>query len=146
MNADFFQPWTITDAIRRDIARDANGRIIRPSRPSDTADWRPAVDFVEERDRFVLRADIPGVDPENIDVQTNDGILTVSGERPAAEHGERRGVQHVERVAGRFCRQFTLPETADADGITASSSYGTLEVVIPKLAQVQPRRITVEAA
>ena len=74
------------------------------------------------------------------------GVLTVSGVRHAEERGENTDVQRSERATGRFLRRFTLPETADAESITAKSSNGILEVVIPKLPEVQARRITVEAA
>mgnify|MGYP000323128449 CR=1 FL=1 len=96
--------------------------------------------------RFILRADVPGVAREDIDISMEDGILTIAGERQTAKHEEAVGVKRFERVSGRFYRRFTLPETADAEGIAARSANGILEVTIPKLPEVQPRRITVEAA
>ena len=75
-----------------------------------------------------------------------DGVLTISGERHTEKHEEAEGMKRFERVSGRFYRRFTLPETADADGIAARSANGILEVTIPKQPEVQPRRITVEAA
>jgi HSP20 family protein len=76
----------------------------------------------------------------------DSGVLSVSGVRNAEEHGEDSDVRRSERTTGRFSRRFTLPETTDADGITAKISNGILEVVIPKMPEVQARRITVEAA
>ena len=96
--------------------------------------------------RFLLRADVPGVAPADIDISMENGVLTVSGERRTEKHEEAEGVRRFERVSGRFYRRFTLPETADADGIVAKSANGILEVSIPKQPEVQPRRITVEAA
>ena len=110
------------------------------------AQWVPAVDIVEEKDRFVLRADVPGVDPADIDVSMDNGVLTVTGERQAPGRSEDASVQRVERVSGRFSRRFSLPDTTDAEGITAQSRNGMLEISIPKLPEVQARRISVEAA
>ena len=93
-----------------------------------------------------MRADLPGVKPEDIEVNMENGVLTVSGERQREERSDYDGVARVERVSGRFVRRFTLPETADADAIKATSRDGILEISIPKQAVVQPRRITVEAA
>ncbi len=111
-----------------------------------TADWIPAVDVFEEKDRYVVRADLPGVNPADIDVSMDGGILSIVGERNAEDRSDDDGVSRYERATGRFSRRFTLPEFADADGIKASSRNGILEISIPKQAEVQPRRITVEAA
>ncbi len=144
MNITRFEPWSFVDLLHRDLDRLA-GRP-RSAADSPVTDWVPAVDVLEEKDRFVLRADVPGVTPENIDVSMDGGVLTVSGERHAEERSEDAGVQRIERASGRFFRRFTLPETADAEGITARSKDGILEVSIPKMPEVQARRISVEAA
>ena len=81
-----------------------------------------------------------------VDTTFEDGVLTISGERKTEKHEDAEGVRRFERVSGRFYRRFTLPETADAESIAARSANGILEVSIPKLPEVQPRRITVEAA
>jgi len=133
-----FEPWPAIDLLQRDLHRAA-------PRAAE-ARWSPAVDIIEEKDRFLLRADVPGVNAADIDVSMDAGVLTVSGVRLAEECGEDTDVQRTERSTGRFSRRFTLPETADADSITAKSNNGILEVVIPKLPEVQARRITVEAA
>ena len=115
--------------------------------PKNTAaDWIPAVDIFEETDRFVVRADIPGVSPADIVVNMDGGTLSISGERHAEDRSEFAGVSRYERAAGRFSRRFTLPDSADADGIKASSTNGILEISIPKQPEGQARRITVEAA
>ena len=110
------------------------------------AGWVPAVDIMEEKQGFLLRADLPGVNPADIDVSMDAGVLTLSGVRHAEERAEDTAVQRAERVTGQFFRRFTLPETADADGITATSRNGILELAIPKQPQVKARRISVEAA
>ena len=142
MNIVRFEPWSMIDLINRDLVR-------RPA-PEDAqtavADWVPAVDIVEEKDHFLLRADLPGVDSADIEVSMEDGMLSVAGNRHSEKRGETEGMTRIERVSGRFDRRFSLPETADAEHITAKSSNGILEVTIPKLPVVQARRITVEAA
>ena len=125
-----FEPWSLVDRNHRDSNRN----------------WVPAVDIFEETERFVVRADVPGVNPADIELKMDNGVLSVAGDRASEDRKEVNGVSRFERVAGRFQRRFTLPETADADGIKAKSSNGILEISIPKLAAVQARRITVEAA
>ncbi len=146
MNLVRFDPWSMVDLMQRDFDRYAPRRYSSDASESRVVDWVPAVDVVEEKDRFVMRADVPGVARDDIDVSMDDGILIVSGERRAESRDEVAGVQRFERASGRFSRRFALPETADAEGITARSANGILEVVIPKLPEVQARRINVEAA
>ena len=133
-----FEPWPYVDLLQRDLNRTATR-----SAPSE---WAPAVDIIEDKGRFLLRADVPGVIPADIDVSMDAGILTVSGVRQAEDRGEETSPRRTERATGRFSRRFTLPETTDAENISAKVSNGILEVVIPKLPEVQPRRISVEAA
>ena len=133
-----YEPWPFVDLINRDLNRIA-------SRTAGTR-WVPAVDIIEEQDAFLLRADVPGVDNADIDVSMDNGVLSVSGERRAEERKEDTGTQRIERATGRFLRRFTLPDTADAEGITAKNRNGILEVTIPKLPEIQARRISVEAA
>jgi HSP20 family protein len=81
-----------------------------------------------------------------MDVSMDKGVLSVSGQRLDKTSEEARGAQRLERANGKFYRRFTLPETAHAEGITATSENGILEVVIPKQAQVESRRIVVKSA
>lgn len=138
MNITRFEPWSYVDLLNRDTAR--------TMRRQTSDEWRPAVDILEDDSRFLLRADVPGVDPTDIDVSMDAGVLTISGLRNREEQDDTTGTHRIERAAGRFLRRFTLPETADSDGITATTRNGILEVLIPKQPEVQARRITVEAA
>jgi HSP20 family protein len=113
---------------------------------NSVADYVPAVDVVEENDRFVLRADLPGVDPKNITISMENGALSLTGERYAEKSENANGLHRIERLSGKFYRRFSLPESADAENITAKSANGILEVAIPKKPVLQSRRITVEAA
>ena len=106
-----------------------------------TSRWAPAVDIKEEANSFVLRADVPGVDSKDIEITMENGVLTVKGQRKRADTEDREGYKRVERVYGSFYRRFTLPDTADADKVSATNKNGVLEVTIPKQEKVQPRRI-----
>ena len=141
-----FKPWSIVDLMDGDPRRfPTHGfKLDGDNRPA--ADWAPAVDIVEEKARFVLRADVPGVAPDDIEISMDAGVLSVAGERHSDTASQEADRRRVERVSGRFFRRFSLPESADASGITAKSSNGILEVAIPKLPEVQARRIAVEAA
>ncbi|HEX7061081.1 MAG TPA: Hsp20/alpha crystallin family protein [Woeseiaceae bacterium] len=148
MNVTRFEPWGLFDLLRRDLDELA-GRRFGAAVPADTnlvSDWVPAIDILEEKDRFVLRADVPGVNPDEIEISMEKGVLTVAGERREERQEAFDGLQRIERVTGRFRRRFALPEAADADNISAKTANGILEVVIPKQPEVQPRRITVQAA
>ena len=108
-----------------------------------TSQWAPRVDIREDEQRFVILADIPGVDPAQIEVSMEKGILTIKGEREAATAESNGKFTRVERARGAFHRRFALPDSADAEGITANGRFGVLEIVIPKKAQATPRRITI---
>lgn len=149
MNMTTFEPWSLLNLLHQDfdhLAGRRYGLANSSDNGSSVADWVPAVDIVEQSDRYVLRADVPGVRPEDIDVNMEKGVLSLSGERHRESTGESDGMRRVERVSGKFYRRFNLPETADAEEISARSANGILEIVIPKQPALQARRITVEAA
>ena len=108
-----------------------------------TAQWVPRVDIREEPTRFVIQADLPGIDPQEIEVHMDKGILSIKGERRSESTVEGERFSRVERRYGAFHRRFALPDSADADGISASGRNGVLEIVIPKRAESTPRRIQV---
>ena len=108
-----------------------------------TSQWSPAVDIREEPQRFVILADIPGVDPKEIEIHMDKGILTIKGERSADANAEGVTTSRAERSVGSFHRRFALPDSADADNISASGHNGVLEITIPKKPQSTPRRISV---
>jgi HSP20 family protein len=149
MNVTRFEPWSLINLLHQDLDQIAGrryGQAGADDNGSSVADWVPAVDIVEEKDRYVLRADVPGVKPEDIDVNMENGILSVSGERHSESAEDVQGMRRVERVSGRFYRRFNLPDTADAEEISAKSADGILEVYIPKQPAMQARRITVKPA
>lgn len=149
MNITRYEPWSLINLLHRDIDQMAGHRFGFSGADNDAssvADWVPAVDIIEEKDRFVLRADVPGVNPDDIDVNMENGMLTVSGSRQDETTEETQGMRRVERVSGKFYRRFSLPDTANAEQISAKSTNGILEVSIPKQPAVQARRITVESS
>jgi HSP20 family protein len=103
------------------------------------------MDLVEEDEHYVLRADIPGVSEDAVNIEVDGGVLTISGER-RSEHEERKeGYHRIERATGRFSRSLTLPDGIDPERIEASFDNGVLEVSIPKPEQSKPRRVQVRA-
>jgi HSP20 family protein len=107
--------------------------------------WVPAMDLVETEDSLVLRADLPGMDRDEIGIEVKDGILTVSGERKAQHEEKREGFHRVERSFGRFARSLELPKGTEADSIEASFDRGVLEVRMPKPAERKPTRIEIQS-
>jgi HSP20 family protein len=105
--------------------------------------WVPAMDLVETNDAFVLRADLPGLSEEDVKIEIEDNVLTVSGERQAEHEAREEGFYRMERAFGTFSRALTLPKGVDADAVTASFDRGVLEVRVPKPEQAKPRRIEI---
>jgi HSP20 family protein len=138
-------PWNLVNQWRRDIDRVFGGLddSVSASNEVTAAAWAPAVDIKEEDGAYVLHADVPGVDPKDIELDMENGVLTLRGERKSETTEDKDNYRRVERVTGRFYRRFMLPDTADAENISAKSLNGVLEVRIPKQAKVLPRRITV---
>lgn len=142
-----YEPWNLMNQLHSEINRMFDHRLGRYDEDGSvvTTDWVPAVDIKEESDRFVLHADLPGVDPKDIEVTMENGILTIRGQRHSETASESDGYHRVERISGQFHRRFSLPDTADSEGITARGNHGVLEITIPKQARTQPRKITVES-
>jgi len=139
-----YEPWQILQQFSNDINRqllDAN-----EDSASSIATWTPAVDIKEEENRFVVKADIPGVDPKDIDVSMKEGVLSVRGERTQESKEEKDGYKRVERISGSFYRRFVLPDTTDADNISANYDKGVLELVVPKKPLAKPKRIEVKSS
>jgi HSP20 family protein len=107
--------------------------------------WVPAIDLVEAEDHFVLKADLPGLVEDDVSIEVQDGMLTISGERKAEHESRERGWYRVERAFGSFSRSLTLPDGVDADAISARFDRGVLEVRIPKPEERKPRRVQIQA-
>lgn len=146
-----YEPFNLFDRFQRDFNRAGMfDTLFNEGLPDDNTDvavsnWRPAVDIKEEDNRFLIKADVPGVDPKDIEITMEDGVLTIRGERTVEKDEKREDYRRVERSRGTFYRRFSLPDTADPDKIEATGKDGVLEIVIPKHEKVLPRRITVKS-
>jgi HSP20 family protein len=105
--------------------------------------WVPPIDLVEAEDHFVLKADLPGLAEGDVNIEVQDGTLTISGEREAEHEQREKGWYRIERSFGSFNRSLTLPDGVDPDRIDASFANGVLEVRIPKPEERKPRRISI---
>jgi HSP20 family protein len=135
-----YEPWPLFGRLQRQLDQ-AFG-----DTDAASVSWIPRVDVREENERFVVAADLPGVEGKDIEITADEGVLTIRGQRGSDKKTAGEGYERVERARGTFLRRFTLPESADAGAIKATHVNGVLEVSIPKRPQAQPRRIEVQAA
>jgi HSP20 family protein len=105
--------------------------------------WNPAVDLYEQDDRFVIKAELAGVDKDNISVDLKDGVLTLSGERSDSNEVKEENYYRRERTFGKFRRAFALPADVESDKIKAEFKDGVLRIEVPKPEGHQPKKITV---
>jgi HSP20 family protein len=150
MSLATYEPWGLLDRVQQQLNQlgYADKSLATSDNDSSnvvTSHWRPAVDIKEEADRFLITADLPGVEPKDIEITMDNGVLTIKGERKSETRDEREGYKRVERVSGAFYRRFSLPDTANAERIEATGKDGVLEVVLPKHEKVQPRKIEVKS-
>jgi HSP20 family protein len=133
--------------IRQAFNRLFDGNLFEQDESDDssvvTSQWVPRVDVKEEQDRFVLYADLPGIDPDEIEVSMDKGILTIKGERSSESSEQTDRFSRIERRYGSFYRRFALPDSADPQGIQAHGRNGVLAITIPKRPEAAPRRIQV---
>jgi len=147
-----YQPWSAVERLHRQFGQIFAGNVEAPAAAGEAADsngatavnWIPSVDVIEQADSFVVRADLPGVEPKDIQITADKGVLTVTGERKFERTDTQQTASRLERVEGRFLRRFTLPENVKTDDIRARQLNGVLEVTIPKVAAPEPRRVSVE--
>ena len=140
-----YEPWNAMEQLRREMGRMFEGQTSAEEGSSiATSDWVPAVDIKETEKEFLIHADIPGVDPDEIDVHMEEGMLSIKGERESESKEEREGYKRIERKRGSFYRRFSLPDTANAEKISAKSKNGVLEIIIPKQDKAQARKIPVK--
>lgn len=114
-----------------------------PTRGGTPRRWIPAMDLVETPERFVLRADLPGISEQDVRIELDANVLTIAGERKAEREERREGYYRVERGAGGFSRSLTLPEGVDPGAVSATFDRGVLEVRVPKPEQRKPRKVAI---
>jgi HSP20 family protein len=134
-----YEPWSLLNRWRRELDQSFDTF-------SGDASWTPAVDIHEEAKQFVVRADLPGVTPKDIEITAEKGVLALRGSRNFEQKTDDGHYSRVERVSGKFVRTFTLPDNVATDQIKAQFKDGVLELTIPKIAKPEPRRIEVQAA
>jgi HSP20 family protein len=142
-----YEPWTVVSQLQNEINR-VFGNVNDGESSSATAEWMPAVDVREYLDRFELLVDVPGVDPKQVEITLDNSVLTLAGERRDEQPVDTEGKgqlqqQRSERRLGRFHRRFILPDTVDAEKVTATGRDGVLAILIAKHPKAQPRRISV---
>jgi len=115
----------------------------RSSTQPSVSKWYPAVDVLESKDSYLIRAELPGMKREDIKVEVKDGTLVLSGERKSKKPADGVEYRHVERVTAKFWRSFSLPETVKQDGIEATYKDGILEIRVPKAEEAKPRQIEI---
>ena len=146
-----YEPWTLLDRLQKELGGTGlydnlfSDRVDSDSSNIATSHWRPAVDISEEEDRFVIHADLPGVDPKDIEITMENGVLSLKGERSSEIKDESKGYSRIERSHGTFYRRFSLPDSADADRIEAKGKNGVLEITLPKHEKQQAKRISVKS-
>ncbi|MGH8581544.1 MAG: Hsp20/alpha crystallin family protein [Gammaproteobacteria bacterium] len=143
-----YEPWSLFNQVQSDRYRLLESRFSNPVVGVDcsnvaTSSWTPAVDLKEEETRFVLYADLPGIDPADMEITMEQGILAIKGERHAHPETEGQAYKRVERPYGTFYRRFSLPDSANGEAVQASGKNGVLEISIPKHEKAQPRKIAV---
>jgi HSP20 family protein len=134
-----YEPWALLNRLHRELDQTFDS-VTRDST------WSPAVDIHEEAQRFVVRADLPGVKPSDIEITADKGVLSLRGSRSLEQQQDDGHYSRIERVNGKFVRTFTLPDNVQTDAIKAAFKDGVLELTIPKVAKAEPRRIEVQAA
>jgi HSP20 family protein len=118
----------------------------RGYRSGESVGWTPACDIFEDTEGVTLRFDLAGVEPKDVDVRFENGVLTLRGERKLEAEDRRESYHRIERPFGTFTRSFTLPGTLDAEKIRAESKHGVLSIYLPKRAEAKPRAIQVKVS
>lgn len=123
------------------LFQDAVSRMI--SEPASRP-WTPSVDILETENELVLKADLPEVDPNHVEIQLENGTLTLKGERKFEQQKNGKGYHRIERSYGSFVRAFSLPDTVDAEKVKADYKAGVLTVTLPKKEVAKPKSVKVE--
>ena len=138
-----WEPMRELNALQSEMNRLFNTFFDEGGKNGERRRWAPAVDLLEREDSLVLRADLPGLKEDDVQIEVRDNVLTISGERRAEFEDSEQGYYRIERAFGSFSRSLTLPEGVDSDKIEANFENGVLEVKIPKPEEVKPKRISI---
>ncbi len=143
------QAWNPFQEFENLLARYNKGNVNHPgtnlSSDLSIADWAPSVDIEEEEGKYLIKADLPGVDKKDIDIKLENGVISIRGEKQTEkETGSGTKKHRTERFYGTFARSFTLPEAVKADEVDASYRDGVLYLTIPKAEEVKPKSIDIK--
>ena len=139
-----WEPFREISSLQSEMNRLFNAAFDTPA-AGGSRRWAPPMDLLETDEQFVLRADLPGMGESDVNIELEDNVLTVSGERQAEHEEKGEGFHRVERAFGSFSRSLTLPKGVDPEGVAAAFDRGVLEVRIPKPEQRKPRKIAISA-
>jgi HSP20 family protein len=140
--------WDQVEGVNRfqsrinELFEDTFGRT-RAQQSAATGVWCPPVDILESKESYLVRAELPGMKREDLNLEVHDGVLTLSGERKFEQPADGVEYQRTERVAGKFSRSFYLPQTVKHDGINATYRDGILEIHIAKAEEAKPKQIAI---
>lgn len=137
-------PFAQLERMRRDMDRLGSAMFGRSGLRTDTAGVFPALNLTEDRDNFYVRAELPGIETKDLDLQVHGKSLTIAGERKIASEGESVKYHRREREAGKFSRIIDLPRQIDVDKVEAQMANGVLTVRIAKAEAAKPRQIEVK--
>ena len=141
---DLWEPFRDLAEFESELPKWVGRRLSPALAPANGGHWLPDADITEEKDRIVVRADVPGLKQEEISVEVSDGVLTIKGERKRETESKEGKTYRVERSYGSFLRSFTLPAGIDATKVNATYKSGVLEITLPKLAEAKSKQIKVE--
>lgn len=126
--------WIFDEAFR------SQGPVSEEARASS---WAPAVDIFEREGHIVLKAELPGIEPKDVDIRVENNVLSLRGERKFQSEVKREDCHRVERAYGTFSRSFTLPTVVDTENIKAEYKDGVLQVSLPKKEEAKPKQISI---
>lgn len=144
MNLTRFDPYRELTSLQDRLNRALGSTFGRSEREDETlAAWAPPVDITEEKDRILITAELPGFKNDEISIQTENGMLTLSGERRLEKESGDKAYHRIERSYGRFVRSFSLPNNVDREKIQARFTDGLLQIELPKREDAKPRIIKI---
>lgn len=136
-----FSPSTELRRLQREIDQIFNGMYPGAEEDAETMQWTPRVDLSETDDAYLIHMDVPGIKREDLEINYQDGTLTIRGHRQESHEEERGSVVRMERSYGRFFRSFSLPTSIQTENISASYEDGVLKINVPKAEESKPKRI-----
>jgi len=137
-----WEPWRDMTRAQEEMSRFLDDRFA--SRAGESLGWTPATDIYEDEEGLTLKFELAGVEPKDVDIRFENGVLTIKGERKLEKEETKENYHRVELSYGAFNRSFSLPPTVDAGKIEATSKSGVLVVHLPKKAEAKPKQIQVK--